>query len=125
MSPTASQPAAIGEMSKPTIIMRVVSMQASSAAPITSEIFHDQEQIGNRFDAAVKAAAFGMKNELVVGFDSIASTSATPTILPMAARATWISTAIRRAPLSILASTLPKYDTETRQYAHFARIVLL
>lgn len=34
------------------------------------EIYHDQEQIGNRFDAAFKTAlGGGVKNELVVGFD--------------------------------------------------------
>ncbi|MDQ8699161.1 TonB-dependent siderophore receptor [Hyphomicrobium sp. LHD-15] len=34
------------------------------------EIFHDQEQIGNRFDATVRTPiGGGVKNELVVGFD--------------------------------------------------------
>jgi len=34
------------------------------------EIYHDQEQIGNRFDATFRAPlGYGMKNELVVGFD--------------------------------------------------------
>ncbi len=34
------------------------------------EIYHDQEQVGNRFDAAFRTAlGGGVKNELVVGFD--------------------------------------------------------
>ncbi|XSG82164.1 MAG: TonB-dependent receptor [Methyloligella sp. ZOD6] len=33
------------------------------------EIFHEQEQIGNRFDASLKHDLFGMKNEVLVGFD--------------------------------------------------------
>ncbi|HEV2544345.1 MAG TPA: TonB-dependent siderophore receptor [Methylobacterium sp.] len=33
------------------------------------EIFHDQEQIGNRFDAAFKGELFGLRNEFVAGFD--------------------------------------------------------
>lgn len=33
------------------------------------EIYHDQEQIGNRFDTAFRTAFAGMRNELVVGFD--------------------------------------------------------
>ncbi|MCG5248397.1 TonB-dependent receptor [Methylorubrum extorquens] len=33
------------------------------------EIFHNQEQIGNRFDAAFKGELFGFRNEFVAGFD--------------------------------------------------------
>ena len=33
------------------------------------EIFHKQEQIGNRFDAAFKGEVFGFRNEFVAGFD--------------------------------------------------------
>ncbi|CAO4176966.1 TonB-dependent receptor [Methylorubrum populi] len=33
------------------------------------EIFHNQEQIGNRFDAAFKGEVFGFRNEFVAGFD--------------------------------------------------------
>jgi iron complex outermembrane receptor protein len=33
------------------------------------EIYHDQEQIGDRFDATVRHDLFGMKNEVVAGFD--------------------------------------------------------
>lgn len=33
------------------------------------EIYHDQEQIGDRLDATVRHDLFGMKNEVVAGFD--------------------------------------------------------
>ncbi len=33
------------------------------------EIFHDQEQIGNRFDATFRGSVFGIRNEFVAGFD--------------------------------------------------------
>ena len=33
------------------------------------EIFHQQEQIGNRFDATVKGSLFGFRNEFVAGFE--------------------------------------------------------
>ncbi|GJE00319.1 Metal-pseudopaline receptor CntO [Methylobacterium isbiliense] len=33
------------------------------------EIFHDQEQIGNRLDATVQGSLFGFRDEFVVGFD--------------------------------------------------------
>lgn len=33
------------------------------------EIFHEQEQIGNRFDASLKHNLMGLKNEVLVGFD--------------------------------------------------------
>lgn len=33
------------------------------------EIFHHQEQIGNRFDATVKSTLFGLRNEFVAGFE--------------------------------------------------------
>ncbi|MEN3210900.1 TonB-dependent siderophore receptor [Methylorubrum populi] len=33
------------------------------------EIFHHQEQIGNRFDATVKGTLFGFRNEFVAGFE--------------------------------------------------------
>ncbi|GJE55317.1 MULTISPECIES: TonB-dependent receptor [Methylobacterium] len=33
------------------------------------EIYHSQEQVGNRFDAAFKGDLFGFRNEFVAGFD--------------------------------------------------------
>ncbi|MBA2125443.1 TonB-dependent siderophore receptor [Hyphomicrobium methylovorum] len=33
------------------------------------EIYHNQEQIGDRFDATLRHSLFGMKNEVVAGFD--------------------------------------------------------
>ena len=33
------------------------------------EIYHDQRQVGDRFDATWRSTLFGMKNELVTGFD--------------------------------------------------------
>ena len=33
------------------------------------EIYHNQEQVGNRFDAAFKGNLFGFRNEFAIGFD--------------------------------------------------------
>ena len=33
------------------------------------EIYHSQEQVGNRFDAAFKGSLFGVRNEFLAGFD--------------------------------------------------------
>ncbi|MBE7200868.1 MAG: TonB-dependent receptor [Parafilimonas terrae] len=33
------------------------------------EIYHSQEQVGNRFDAAFKGSLFGFRNEFLAGFD--------------------------------------------------------
>lgn len=34
-----------------------------------TEIYHSQEQVGNRFDAAFKGTLFGFRNEFLAGFD--------------------------------------------------------
>ncbi|GJD40154.1 TonB-dependent siderophore receptor [Methylobacterium bullatum] len=34
-----------------------------------TEIYHQQEQVGNRFDAAFKGNVFGFRNEFAIGFD--------------------------------------------------------
>jgi iron complex outermembrane receptor protein len=34
------------------------------------EIFHDQQQIGNRMDATVRGQILGFKNDFVTGFDA-------------------------------------------------------
>ena len=34
-----------------------------------TEIYHQQEQVGNRFDAAFKGTLFGFRNEFLAGFD--------------------------------------------------------
>ncbi|RYZ25270.1 MAG: TonB-dependent receptor, partial [Propionibacteriaceae bacterium] len=35
----------------------------------STEIYHQQEQLGNRFDAAFKGTLFGFRNEFLAGFD--------------------------------------------------------
>ena len=52
------------------------AVRRTTARPVWStlgdflEIYHDQEQIGNRFDATLRAnLGGGVKNELVAGFD--------------------------------------------------------
>ncbi len=91
------------------------------------EIFHDQEQIGNRFDATVRASlGSGIKNETIVGFD--------------VNRIDFMHTNNSRLPGSVVPNptstvdpddidpghflnphgTFPKYETETSQYALFA-----
>ena len=91
------------------------------------EIYHDQEQVGNRFDATFRAAlGGGIKNELVAGFDvnridfkhtnnysdpSFLQDDATDAVDPF-----------NFVPGSFinLVGTVPVFDTQTEQYALFA-----
>ena len=84
------------------------------------EIFHDQEQIGNRFDAAVKSAAFGMKNELVVGFDVNRIDFRHTNNSPYGGESFVDPDNVTSGSFINLAGTLPKYDTSTHQYSVFA-----
>ncbi|KAA1053042.1 Outer membrane vitamin B12 receptor BtuB [Azospirillum argentinense] len=47
------------------------------------EIYHDQRQAGDRFDATWRSQLFGMRNELVGGFDVNRITSRTAGIRPI------------------------------------------
>ncbi len=85
------------------------------------EIFHDQEQIGNRLDATVRTALpGGVKNEMVVGFDvnriDFRHTNNSPysgasDVDPFNPHPGWFINTD---------GTRPKFDTETSQYALFA-----
>lgn len=85
------------------------------------EIFHDQEQIGNRIDATVRSALpGGVKNEMVVGFDvnriDFRHTNNSPYggesfVDPFNPASGWFINED---------GTRPKFDTDTSQYAFFA-----
>lgn len=85
------------------------------------EIFHDQEQIGNRLDATVRTALpGGVKNEMVVGFDvnridfhhtNNSPYSGASDVDPFNPHPGWFINTD---------GTRPKFDTETSQYALFA-----
>lgn len=85
------------------------------------EIFHDQEQIGNRLDATVRSALpGGVKNEMVVGFDvnriDFRHTNNSPYggesfVDPFNPNPGWFINED---------GTRPKFDTDTSQYAFFA-----
>jgi iron complex outermembrane receptor protein len=87
------------------------------------EIFHDQEQIGNRFDATFRAAfGGGVKNELVAGFDvnriEFVNTSNSPfagssSVDPFNPVPGWFTD-----KNNVIA--VPRVDSETFQYAFFA-----
>lgn len=86
------------------------------------EIFHDQKQIGNRFDATFRTAFGGMKNELVAGFDinriEFLNTSNSPfsgnsSVDPFNSDPGWFSDENN-------VRAVPRVDSETFQYAFFA-----
>jgi iron complex outermembrane receptor protein len=84
------------------------------------EIFHDQEQVGNRFDTTFKGHLFGLANQFVAGFDvnRIAFThtnnspySGSSSVNPYnfdPGNFLWVS------------STRPSFHTKTTQYGLFA-----
>lgn len=83
------------------------------------EIFHDQEQIGNRLDVAWGHRLFGFANRLVVGMDvnriKFRHTNNSPF------GGTTLVDPFNFDPGSFinLAGTLPKFETSTHQYAAF------
>jgi len=87
------------------------------------EIFHDQEQIGNRFDATFRTAlGGGVKNALVVGFDvnridflnrSNSPFAGNSSVDPFNPDPGWFEDQNTMTPV-------PRVDSETFQYAFFA-----
>lgn len=84
------------------------------------EIYHDQRQAGNRFDATWRGSLLGLKNELVGGFDlnriEFKHTNNSPY------NGTSIVDPFDPAPglFTNLAGTSPRSRSRTRQYALFA-----
>ncbi|MDQ8731061.1 TonB-dependent siderophore receptor [Bradyrhizobium sp. LHD-71] len=84
------------------------------------EIFHDQEQIGDRMDATIRGHIFGMKNELVVGFDvnkiNFTHTNNSPYGGSSSVALFDFDPGIFNSPNR----TVPSFSTSTHQYGLFA-----
>lgn len=87
------------------------------------EIYHEQEQVGNRFDATVKHDILGMKNDIVVGFDvnriKFTGISNSPYIGSSSIDPWNFDPGSFYDPAG-QAPTIPRSSTETFQYALFA-----
>lgn len=85
------------------------------------EIFHDQAQIGDRFDATFRGHIFGMANEFVTGFD-VNNISFTHTNnSPYAGSSSVPLFNFNPGSFSATTSpTVPGFSTTTNQYAVFA-----
>lgn len=85
------------------------------------EIFHEQEQIGNRFDATIRTALpGGMKNEAVIGFDVNRIDFRHGNNSPYSGTSFVDPFGFDPGYFFDIDPTLPKYDTRTNQYAIFA-----
>lgn len=84
------------------------------------EIFHDQEQIGNRFDTTFKGHVFGLANEFVAGFDvnRIAFTHTNNS--PYAGTSSVPTYNFDPGYFLPLSPTRPSFHTLTTQYGVFA-----
>jgi iron complex outermembrane receptor protein len=85
------------------------------------EIFHDQEQIGNRLDATFRSVLpGGAKNETVVGFDVNRIDFRHTNNSPYGGTSSVDPFSPDPGYFQNVAGTFPKYDTESFQYAFFA-----
>ena len=90
------------------------------------EIFHDQEQIGNRFDATFRGNLFGLRNEFVVGFDVNHIDFLHTNNSPYGGASSVDPFAFDPGQFLRVNGTSPGYRTTTDQYAVFAedRLIL-
>ena len=90
------------------------------------EIFHNQEQIGNRFDAAFRGTLFGFRNEFVAGFDVNHITFRHTNNSPYRGESSVNPFVFSPGLFSSLDATTPGYATSSDQYSIFAenRLVL-
>jgi iron complex outermembrane receptor protein len=87
------------------------------------EIYHDQEQVGNRFDATVRAnLGGGVKNELVAGFDVNRIEFRHTNNSPYNTTGTHIVDLFDPEPgfFDHTSPTIPGFESETSQYSLFA-----
>lgn len=84
------------------------------------EILHDQTQAGNRTDATYRASLFGMANELVVGFDVNQINFTHTNNSPYGGTSTVPLLDFNPGPFLSPVATVPKYHSDTMQYAIFA-----
>lgn len=84
------------------------------------EIFHDQQQIGDRMDATFRGHLFGLKNEFVAGFDvnriDFTHTNNSPFSGASSVNAYNFDPGLFRSPIA----TVPAFTSVTNQYALFA-----
>jgi iron complex outermembrane receptor protein len=83
------------------------------------EIFHDQTQVGNRFDAVWDHRVFGLANRVAAGFDVNRIDFTHTNNAPYGGVSVVNPSRFDPGPFLNLAGTLPKYDTRTDQYAFF------
>ncbi|QCI69518.1 TonB-dependent receptor [Phreatobacter stygius] len=84
------------------------------------EIFHRQEQIGNRADATLRGSLFGLKNELVVGFDVNRISFRNTSNSPYGGTSSVDPYAFDPGRFINLAGTRPAFQTTTDQVSVFA-----
>ena len=84
------------------------------------EIFHDQEQLGNRFDTTLRGHLFGLANEFVAGFDvnRIAFTHTNNS--PYAGTSSVTPYNFDPGFFLPVSPTRPSFHTQTLQYGLFA-----
>ena len=84
------------------------------------EIGHDQEQIGNRTDATFKHALFGLKNQVLVGFDVNRIDFLNSSDTPYGGRSVVHPFVFNPGYYVSPTAYLPRYKTKTSTYAFFA-----
>ena len=84
------------------------------------EIFHNQQQVGNRMDATFRGHVLGMKNEFVAGFDvnriDFTHTNNSPYSGASSVNPWSFDPGVFLSPIP----TVPSFNTVTNQYALFA-----
>ncbi|MCG6204698.1 TonB-dependent siderophore receptor [Rhodopseudomonas sp. HC1] len=84
------------------------------------EIFHDQEQIGNRFDTTLRGHLFGLANEFVAGFDINRITFSHTNNSPYAGTSSVSPYNFDPGNFQFISPTRPSFHTQTLQYGLFA-----
>ncbi|MCP9628266.1 TonB-dependent siderophore receptor [Rhodopseudomonas palustris] len=84
------------------------------------EIFHDQEQVGNRFDTTFKGHVFGLANEFVAGFDINRITFTHTNNSPYAGVSSVTPYGFDPGSFLPVSPTRPSFHTQTMQYGLFA-----
>lgn len=84
------------------------------------EIGHDQEQIGNRTDATFKHALFGLKNQVLVGFDVNRIDFLHSSDTPYGGRSVVDAFVFNPGYYASPSAYLPRYKTKTSAYSFFA-----
>lgn len=84
------------------------------------EIGHDQEQIGNRTDATFKHSLFGLKNQVLVGFDANRIDFQHTNDSPYGGRSVVDPFVFNPGYYASPVAYTPRYKTKTSTYAFFA-----